>query len=110
MADFAYSAVLVVGEDVDDDGDAAGPIAFVGDLFVADAFDLAGSALDGALDVLVRHVLGFGSGDRSAEAGIAVRVSSAHLGGDGDFLDQAGEDLAALGVEGALLMLDSRPF
>ncbi len=110
MADFAYGAVLVVGEDVDDDGDATGAVAFVGDLFVADAFELAGSALDGALDVLVRHVLGFGGGDGSAKAGIAVGVSSAELGGDGDFLDQAGEDLAALGVEGALLVLNCRPF
>ena len=110
MADFADGAIFVVGEDFDDDGYAAGAVALVGDLLVGDAFEFAGAALDGALDVVGGHVLGFGGGDGSAEAGVAVGISSALLGGDGDFLDEAGEDLAAFGVKRALLMLDCRPF
>src|ERR1700754_3313546 len=110
MANLADSAILVVGENVDDDGDATGAVALVGDLLVGDAFELAGSALNGALDIFRRHVFGLGRGDGSAQAGISVSVASAELGGDGDFLDQAGEDLSALGVEGALLVLDCRPF
>ncbi len=47
----------------------------------------------------------------AAEARIAVWVSAAAgLGCDGDFLDQAGEDLATFGVKRALLMLDCGPF
>ena len=95
--------------DIDDDGDAAGAVALKGDLFVADAFQLAGAALDGALDVVLRHVLGLGGQNGGAQPRIAVRIAAA-LGGDGDFLDQAGEDLAALGVERALLVLDCGPF
>ena len=77
MADFADGAIFVVGEDFDDDGDAAGAVALVGDLLVGDAFEFAGAALDGALDVVGGHVFGFGGGDGSAEAGVAVGVSSA---------------------------------
>ncbi len=94
----------------DDEGYAAGAVALVGDLLVGDAFEFAGAALDGAFDVVGGHVLGFGGGDSSAEAGVAVGVSSALFGGDGDFLDEAGEDLAAFGVKRALFMLDCRPF
>src|SRR6266702_331495 len=102
VADFAYGAIFIVGEDLDDDGYAAGAVALVGDLLVGEAFEFAGTALDGSLDVVGGHVLSFGGSDGSAEAGVAVGVSSALLGGDGDFLDKAGEDLAAFGVEGAL--------
>ena len=54
VADFADGAILVVGEDIDDDGDASGAVALVGDLLVGDAFELAGAALNGALDVFRR--------------------------------------------------------
>ena len=46
----------------------------------------------------------------AAKAGIAVGVAATLLGGDGDFLDKAGEDLATLGVGGTLFMLNCRPF
>jgi hypothetical protein len=46
---------------VDNDGHAAGAVALEGDLFVADAFQLAGAALDGALDVVLRHVFRLGA-------------------------------------------------
>ena len=110
MADLADSAVAVVGQDLDDDGDAAGTVALEGDVLVARAFDLTRAALDGALDVVVGHVLGLGCHDGAAQARIAVGISAAGLGRDHDFLDQAGKDLAALGVECALLVLDCRPF
>ena len=77
MADFADCAVAVVGEDVHDDGHAAGAVALEGDLFVAHAFQFAGTALDGALDVVLRHVLGLGCGNRRAKARVAVRIAAA---------------------------------
>ena len=103
-------AVAVVGQHIDDDRNAAGTVALEADLLVGCAFEFAGSLLDGALDVVRGHVLGLGCGDRAAKARVAVRIASAAFGGDGDFLDQAGKDLAALGVQRALLMLDCRPF
>ncbi len=99
VADFADGAVFVVGEDFDDERDATRAVALIGDLLVGDAFELAGAALDGALDVVGWHVLCFGGGDGSAETGVAVRIATAAgLGSYGDFLDQAGEDLATLRV------------
>ena len=41
--------------------------------------------------------------------GVAVRIAAA-LGGDSNFLDQASENLAALGIQRALLVLDCGPF
>src|ERR1700704_5005547 len=38
VANFAYGAILVVGEDFYDDGYASGAIALVGDFLVGDAF------------------------------------------------------------------------
>ena len=56
------------------------------------------------------HVFCLGGQHRGAQPGIAVGVAPASLRGDGDFFDQAGEDLAALGVESALFVLDCGPF
>ena len=73
MADFADRAVAIVGRYLDQDGDAARAVAFKRDLFVSDAGQLAGAALDGALDVVGRHVLGLGRGHRGAQARILFR-------------------------------------
>ena len=48
-------AVAVVGERLDVDGDAVRGVALVGDALVRDAFELAGTALDGPLDVVLGH-------------------------------------------------------
>ena len=57
-----------------------------------------------------RHVLGFGRENGAAQPRIGVRIAAAILGGNRNFLDQTGKNLAALGVERALLMLDCGPF
>src|ERR1700722_16393549 len=109
MADFADGAVAVVGSDVDDNGDATRAVAFTRDFLVAEAFDLTGAALDGPLDVVLRHVLRFCGQDGGAQPGVGVRVTAA-LGSNSDFLEQAGEYLAALGIERAFFVLDCGPF
>ena len=106
----ADRAVLVVGQDLDHDRDAAGAVGLVGDLFVVDAGQLAGAALDRALDVVGRHVDRLGVGDDGAQARIAVGIAAAVARRDRQFLDDAREDLAALGVGRALLVLDRVPF
>ena len=106
MAKLAHGAVLVVGERVDDDGGAARTVGLVGDFFVADARFLARAAADGALDVFGRHVGGLRVGDDGAQARVHVRIAAAAPRRDGQFLDDARENPAALGVERALLMLD----
>ena len=56
-ADGAAGAVAVVGQRLDDHGDAAGPVAFVADRLVVLGV-AARRLLDGPLDVVLGHVLG----------------------------------------------------
>ena len=109
MTNFADGTVAVIGRDLDQDRDAARAVAFKGDLFVANARQLAGAALDGALDVVGGHVLGLGCCNGRAQTRVLFQVAAA-LGRHGDFLDKTGEDLAALRVKRALLVLNCCPF
>src|SRR5206468_10797118 len=102
-------AVRVGGRRLDEARRSAGAVALVGVLLVDDPLQLAGALLDGALDVVLRHVLGLGGVDGGAEAGIAGGVAAALLGGDGDLADHLGEGGAALLVRDGLLPLDLFP-
>jgi hypothetical protein len=81
----------------------------VADLLVVRAVQAAHAALDGALDVVLRHVVVGGFIHRQPKARVHVRVTPAHARGDGDFLDEAGKDLAALRILAPLAVLDVRP-
>ena len=89
--------------------DAAGAVGLVGDFFVDDAGQLAGAALDRLLDVVGGHVDFLGLRDDRAQARVHARVAAAVAGGDGQFLDDARENLAALGIGRALLVLNRVP-
>ena len=110
MPDIGHRARPVVGHAIDDHRGAVDPVTFVADLFVRDALELAGAALGGALDRVLRHVLIHRLVDREPQPRVHRRVGSAHPGGNGDFADEAREDLAPLGIGGRLLVLDVRPF
>src|SRR5207249_3690013 len=94
----------------EEDRGASGPVGLIGHLFVLDPFELSGALLDGALDVVERHVLSLGGLDGGAEPGIAVGVTAPLACGDGDFTDQPGEDGAALLVRDGLFSIDLLPF
>ncbi len=104
-ADRAAGAVAVVGQGFDDDGDAAGAVTFVADFLKVLAIGASG-LLDGALDVVFRHVLGARVLDGEAQARVHFRVGRAGFGGDGDFAGELGEQLGTLGVLLALAMHD----
>ena len=89
-ADRARRTVAVVGQRLDDDGDAAGAIALVAHLVIVLAV-IAERLLDGAVDIVLRHVLGAGVLDRETQARIHLGIGKAELRGDGDL---AGELLA----------------
>ena len=104
-ADGTAGAVAVVGQGFDDDGDAAGAVAFVTDVvevFAVGALRL----LDGAFDVVFRHVFGARVLNGEAQARVHVGIGRAGLGGDGDFAGELGEQLGALGILLALAMHD----
>src|SRR6185503_1849321 len=101
MSNLADGAVSVIGQHLDDDGDATGAVALEGDFLVVDACRCSRAALYGPIDVLGRHIFGLGGEDCGTKPGVTVGVSTTDFGGDGDFLDKTGEYLAALGIERA---------
>src|SRR5262249_2843782 len=108
LADLAIRAVAVVGQDVADDGRAAGPEPLVDQLLHLRAFELAGAALDGPLDIVAGHGDGPGLVDRVAQLEVRVRVAAAGRGGDDDVAAEFAEQLGACRVLLALADGDVR--
>ena len=103
-------AIAVVGQRLDDQRRAARAVALVGDRVVGLAVGVgAGAARDRALDVVLRHRDGPRALDRVGEVDVGVGIGPALLGGHDDGARELREELAALGVGGALLVLDRRP-
>src|SRR5207247_3919909 len=109
VANLGDGAFGVIGGGFDEQGRAAGPVRLVCDLVVRHALELARSLLDGALDVVERHVLGFGGVDGGAEPGVDGGVATAMLGGDRDLAAQLGDECAAPLVGDGFLPLDLLP-
>ena len=110
VADFGDGTVAVVGEAGDDQADAAVGVGFEEDFFEGAAAEFAGAFLDGAVDVVGRHVDGLAFAEDGAQGDVGAGIAAAGARGDGQFLGELGEDLAALGVGGGLLVLDGCPF
>ena len=111
VADFACGAVQVIGDDLNDHGDAAGSISLVGDLLVVGAVALAGGLLDGALNVVVGHVGGLRLCDDVLQLAVQIGIrAAAGLYGDHDFAADLGKDLALCSIRLGLFILDGRPF
>src|SRR5262249_46024086 len=75
----------------------------------ADAGFFTGAATNGALDVVLRHVHRFRLGDDRPQPRIRARIAPARASRDRQLLDDPRKDLAALGIERALLVLDRMP-
>ena len=110
MPDLGTGAVAVVGENIDQNGDTGRPVSFVGRFLVGGALEIARALGDGPGDIVLGHVGRLGGLDACPEAGVSLRVAAADAGGDGDFPNELGEDLAPLGVGRALFPLDGAPF
>jgi len=108
-ADVGDGAVPVIRQCVDQDRDAARAVSLVGHLVVRDAFEIARALLDGAVDVVGRHAVLARRQHRGPETRIGVDVAAAETRGNGDLLDQLGEQLAAPGILQSLLVLDRAP-
>src|SRR5215831_4671186 len=97
VADFGDGTVAVVGRDVHQNRGPAGTVAFKHHLLDLSSFQFAGAAHDRFLDVVAGHGHSFRSKNRGAQTGIAVGIAAVTRG-DGDFFNEAGECLPALGV------------
>src|SRR5438270_12543121 len=109
MADFADRAIAIVSVDVEQDSDPTWAIALEGELLIIHSGQFARAALNGALDVVGGHVFGFRSSNGREQKRIGVGVSAV-LSRNRNFLNQASEDLAAIGIERALFVLNCGPF
>ena len=89
-AHIGHRTVGVVRGGLDQERDAVGAVSFVDHLLVIGGV-LLGGTLDGALDILLGHVLGLGVLNQNAQAGIARRIGASGLDGDLDLLAQLGE-------------------
>ena len=99
----------VVGRRLDEDRGAPRAVALVGHLLVLDPLELTGALLDGALDVVERHVLGLRGFDGGAEPGVPGGVAAALARGDGDLADDFGERGTAFGVGHRFFSFDLLP-
>src|SRR4030095_5238192 len=110
-ANLGGRSVLIVGRSFNDHCHTAWRINLVNNLIeMLRVIALAGAAFDGALDIIVRHALGPRRLDRAAQTWIPIGIATAGFSGDGDFLRQFAEDLAAFRVDRAFETLDLRPF
>ncbi len=105
-----HRAHAVVGHAVDDDRRAADAVAFVADLLVAHAFEVAGGLVDVALDGVHRQVHRLGLLDGQPQPRVGAGVTAAQPRRDHDLADHARPGLAALFVLAALAVLDVGPF
>ena len=104
-AHLARCPVAVVGQGLDDDGDAAWRIAFIADFGIG--LGIGSRCLfDGALDIVLRHVFRAGGQDGGAQPRIHGRIGQAQFRGDGNFAGELGKELGADRILLALFMHD----
>jgi hypothetical protein len=84
-------AITVVGQGLDDYGDAAGAITLIADILVIVALAAARAFLDGALDIVLGHVSRLGRHDGGAQPVIGVRIAAPQPCGHGELAAQLGE-------------------
>ena len=109
-ADLGGRAVAVVRERLHEHGHPARPVALVHDLLEAVGVGVrAGASRDRALDVVLGHRVGARLLDRVREREVRGRVGPAVTRGDDQRARELREELAALLVRRALLVLDRAP-
>jgi len=106
MADITNSAVFIVGQGFYYDCRAARAIAFIGKLFIVDAFQIAAAFFYGSCDVVLGHIFIFSRLDGNPQPGVGIRITAAHTGRHGNFFNKLGKYFAALGTHGLFFMFD----
>ena len=105
MTHVGHGAGFVVRHAIDHHRRAADAIAFIANFFVVHALQFTGTAFDGALNRVLRHIVFIGFVHGQTQAWIGADVAAAQARGNGDFFNQARENFAALGVLAAFLCL-----
>src|SRR5829696_6471432 len=109
MPDLRDRAVSIVRHRLNQQRHAAWAITLVRDLFVIDSFFFTRTTTNRTLDRVVGHVSALRIEDCFAQTRVGVRVTAAAARRDGDLFNKLREQLAALGVERAFLVLNTVP-
>src|SRR4030095_3346324 len=109
MPDLTDRPISIVGDDFGNQSNSGGTVSFIKNLFKLPTFEFAGPFHDRALDVVCRHVQGFGIGNRLSQSRGAFRIPAANSGGNGDFLNELRKGAAAFRVDSRLFVLDTVP-
>ena len=109
MPNLTDGAIAIVGQYFQEQRNAAGTVPLIDDLVVVHRGVSVRATAYRPFDVVGRHVRRLGIGDHGAKPWMHIRVAATRTGGDREFFDDAREQLAALGVSGALLVLDRMP-
>ena len=110
MTHFGNGTVAVVGQALHHDGRTGRAVTFVDDGLELLAVATTGPTRDGAVDGFAGHVAGQGCRHRRTQARVVGGIRITDTGRGGDFTDQLGEDLAALGILSCLAVFDVGPF
>src|ERR1700687_182436 len=110
MAELTDHAVAVGSDNLNQHAHSTWAISFEGGFLILLAFQLAGAAKNGALDVFTWHVRSLCRQNRSSQARVGVWFASADARRNADFSDDSREYAAALRVGGPFLMFNRGPF
>ena len=110
MSDLARGTVAVIGQRFDDDSNAAGTVALVGNSLIVGG--LAALCLfDDTIDVIVRYICRLRLGDTISELGVDIRVSASAVADRYHQLSaDLGEYLRAGSIILTLFLFDRAPF
>ncbi len=109
MTDLGDRAILIIGQAIDHHCGSTRAVSLVADLLVVGSIEVAGTALDCPIDIVLGHALRFGFIDGEPQPRIGGQVPAASTRGNCDFANQLGKELTALLVLSALAVLDVRP-
>ena len=109
MAHIGNGTGFVVGQAIHHQSRAADAVAFVTQLDVFHAFQIARTFVDGTLHVVFRHIVFSSFFQSQAQARVCAGVAAAHTGSNGNFFNQTGEDFAAFGILSGFFVLDICP-
>src|SRR5690625_6986225 len=111
MADLSDRAVVVVGRDFNEVGNATGSVALVARLFILGGpiIQLPGSLLYRTFDVILGEVDTLGIVDRQCQPRIASGITAPFPGCDGYLPDMPGKDFCSLVILFSFFMVNVRP-
>ena len=109
MAHISGGAVAVICERFHNNGDSAGAIAFINDLFVIIRAAFTGCFFNDAVDIIVGHIIGLRLCNHIPQFGVRGWIRPAFPHRYANFTADFREDFCTLAVRFFLLALDRAP-